>query len=103
MYGEFFDIPSPDELFTISWFEGGEVFRSGCVWRRGKGRVVYFSPGHETFPIYHDANVQRIIVNAVEYAAPTGSTYYGEGRNIEPSLSPISAVHEVDETLHQKK
>lgn len=103
MYGEFFDIPQPDELFTISWFEGGEVFRSGCVWRRGKGRVVYFSPGHETFPIYHDANVQRILANAVMYAAPRGSTYYGEGRNIPQPLSPIAAKHVVDESLHRTK
>lgn len=103
MYGEFFDIPQPDELFTISWFEGGEVFRSGCTWRRGKGRIVYFSPGHETFPIYHDANVQRIVANSVKYAAPAGCVYYGEGRNIPVSLSPISAVHVVNEDLHKAK
>jgi trehalose utilization protein len=103
MYGEFFDVPQPDELFTISWFEGGEVFRSGCVWRRGKGRVVYFSSGHETFPIYHDANVQRILANAVMYAAPRGSTYHGEGRNIPEPLSPIAAEHVVDESLHRAK
>jgi len=71
MYGEFFDIPTPDELFTISWFEGGEVFRSGCTWRRGKGKVVYFSPGHETFPTYHDKNVLKVIENAIRWAAPT--------------------------------
>src|SRR5438046_349534 len=69
MYGEHFDVPPPDELFAISWFEGGEVFRSGCTWRRGKGKVVYFSPGHETFPIYKNENVQRIITNAVRWAA----------------------------------
>ncbi len=103
MYGEFFDIPAPDELFTISWFEGGEVFRSGCCWRRGKGRVVYFSPGHETFPIYHDPHIQRIIANAVQYAAPTGAAYYGEGRNIPEALSPIAAIHHVDASLHEKK
>jgi len=103
MYGEHFDIPAPDELFAISWFEGGEVFRSGCTWRRGKGKVVYFSPGHETFPIYHDANVQRVIVNAVRWAAPTGGVYIGKGRNIAQSLSPIAAVHVVDESLHRPK
>src|SRR5439155_18318759 len=78
MYGEHFDVPQSDELFAISWFEGGEVSRSGCTWRRGKGKVVYFSPGHETFPIYHDANIQRIIANAVAWAAPTGSLYLGK-------------------------
>lgn len=103
MYGEHFDIPPPDELFAISWFEGGEVLRSGCTWRRGKGKVVYFSPGHETFPIYHDANVQRIIANAVAWAAPSGGLYLGKGRNVAQSLSPIKAEHVVDEKLHQKK
>jgi len=70
MYGERFDVPEPDELLAISWFQGGEVFRSLCVWQRGHGKVVYFRPGHETYPTYHDANVQTIIANAVTYAAP---------------------------------
>jgi len=103
MYGEHFDIPPPDELFAISWFEGGEVFRSGCTWRRGKGKVVYFSPGHETFPIYHNPSVQRIIANAVRWAAPSGGLYLGKGRNIAKSLSPIAAEHVVDESLHRAK
>jgi trehalose utilization protein len=103
MYGEHFDIPPPDELFAISWFEGGEVFRSGCTWRRGKGKVVYFSPGHETFPIYHDTNVQRVIANAVTWAAPAGGLYLGRGRNIKVPLSPIAATHTVDESLHRAK
>ena len=97
------EFPAPDELFSISWFEGGEVFRSGCTWRRGKGRVVYFSPGHETFPIYHDPHIQLILANAVRYAAPNGATYFGEGRNIPQSLSPISSTHVADESLHRKK
>jgi trehalose utilization protein len=103
MYGEHFDIPPPDELFAISWFEGGEVFRSGCTWRRGKGKVVYFSPGHETFPIYKNENVQRIIANAVQWAAPSGGLYLGKGRNIKEPLSPIAAEHVVDENLHRAK
>lgn len=70
MYGERFDVPDPDELLMISWFQGGEVFRSLCVWQRGHGKVVYFRPGHETYPTYHDANVQTIIANAVTYVAP---------------------------------
>jgi trehalose utilization protein len=103
MYGEFFDIPAPDELVFISWFEGGEVFRSGCTFRRGKGKIFYFRPGHETFPIYHDKNVRRVIANGVRWAAPCGAPYFGDGRNIVPSLSPISSEHHVDETLHQSK
>jgi trehalose utilization protein len=101
MYGEHFDIPAPDELIFISWFEGGEVFRSGCTFRRGKGKIFYFRPGHETFPIYYDANVRRVIANAVRWAAPTGSLYLGQGRNIPQPLSPISSQHEVDESLHR--
>src|SRR6476660_599504 len=70
MYGEFFDIPEPESTFLISSFGGGEVFRSGCTWTRGGGKVVYFRPGHETFPSYHDANVLKVIENSVLYAAP---------------------------------
>jgi trehalose utilization protein len=70
MYGEFFDIPEPECTFLISSFGGGEVFRSGCTWTRGNGRIVYFRPGHETFPTYHDKNVLRVIENAVRWLAP---------------------------------
>jgi trehalose utilization protein len=70
MYGERFDIPTPEKIIFISWFQGGEVFRSGCTWERGHGRIFYFRPGHETFPIYYEENVQRIITNAVHYVAP---------------------------------
>jgi trehalose utilization protein len=70
MYGEPFDIPRPDELVFISWFQGGEVFQSGCCFYRGMGKIFYFRPGHETFPIYYDPNVLRVIGNAVRWAAP---------------------------------
>jgi trehalose utilization protein len=70
MYGEHFDIPDPDELVMISWFTGGEVFRSGCCYHRGRGKIFYFRPGHETYPTYYDANVQKVIANAVRWAAP---------------------------------
>jgi trehalose utilization protein len=70
MYGERFDIPTPDKLIFISWFEGGEVFRSGCCWERGHGRIFYFRPGHETYPIYYDTQVQRVLANGVRWAAP---------------------------------
>jgi trehalose utilization protein len=73
MYGEHFDIPEPDELIFISWFQGGEVFRSGCTWQRGAGKIFYFRPGHETFPTYFDKNVQKVIENAVYWAAPSGA------------------------------
>jgi len=70
MYGERFDVPAPDETVFISWFEGGEVFRSGLCWQRGHGRLFYFRPGHEAYPTYHDANIQRVLANAVQWAAP---------------------------------
>ncbi|MEM1060215.1 MAG: ThuA domain-containing protein [Verrucomicrobiota bacterium] len=71
MYGEPFGIPEPEELIFVSWFQGGEVFRSGCTWRRGHGKIFYFRPGHETFPSFHDDNVQRVITNGVKWAQPT--------------------------------
>lgn len=70
MYGERFDIPAPDSLVFISWFQGGEVFRSGCCYNRGRGKVFYFRPGHETFPIYYQPEIQRVLINAVRWAAP---------------------------------
>ena len=70
MYGERFDIPNPDKVIFISWFEGGEVFRGGCCWERGHGRIFYFRPGHETYPIYHNEQIQQVIVNAVRWAKP---------------------------------
>ena len=73
MYGEFFDVPEPECVFLISSFSGGEVFRSGCTWTRGLGRIVYFRPGHESFRSYYDPNVLRIIENAVKWAAPAFS------------------------------
>jgi trehalose utilization protein len=74
MYGEHFDIPAPDELVFISSFAGGEVFRGGCCFRRGAGRIFYFSPGDQEYPIYHRHDIQRVIANAVEWAAPAPGT-----------------------------
>jgi trehalose utilization protein len=68
MYGEFFDIPAPDELIFISSFTGGEVFRSGCTFRRGHGRIFYFSPGDQDYPVYHHKDVRRVIANGVAWA-----------------------------------
>ncbi len=70
MYGEFFDIPAPDELVFISSYSGGEVFRSGCCFYRGKGRVFYFAPGHEEYPVFFQPEVRTILANAVRWAAP---------------------------------
>lgn len=72
MYGEFFDIPEPDTLVFVSWFPGGEVFRSGCCYSRGRGRIFYFRPGHESYPTYYQPQIQTVIANAVRWAAPSG-------------------------------
>jgi len=70
MYGERFDIPAPDELVFVSWFTGGEVFRSGCCYKRGMGKIFYFRPGHETYPTFYNENVIKVLRNAAAWAAP---------------------------------
>lgn len=84
MYGERFDIPAPDTLVFVSWFAGGEVFRSGCCYQRGKGKIFYFRPGHETFPIYHQPEVLQVITNAVRWAAPVPGTPVAFGHRPKP-------------------
>ena len=69
-YGEYFDIPQPDELVFITVSEGMDALRSGCCFYRGKGRIFYFSSGHETYPVYYQKEVQKVILNAVRWAAP---------------------------------
>jgi len=70
MYGERFDVPAPDTLVLLGWFQGGEVFRSGCCYNRGNGKIFYFQPGHETYPVYHQEEVLTVIKNAVKWATP---------------------------------
>jgi trehalose utilization protein len=69
MYGEQFDVPTPDELIFISTFSGGECFRSGMTFKRGNGRIFFFSPGDQDYPVYHHPDVRHVIANAVEWAA----------------------------------
>jgi trehalose utilization protein len=87
MYGEHFDIPAPDELIFVSWFEGGEVFRSGCTFRRGQGKIFYFRPGHETYPTYYHPLVQRVIANGAKWAAPSGSA-----RPVRGNHQPLETI-----------
>ena len=70
-YGEPFVIPTPDKLLFIGSYSGGEVFRSGCLFERGNGKIFYFQPGHETFPTFKVPEIQTVIRNAVRYVAPT--------------------------------
>ncbi len=103
MYGEPFGIPTPDEQVFISWFEGGEVFRSGCTWKRGQGKIFYFRPGHETYPIYHDRNVRLVLKNAVRWARPDGQKWIDACPNVpiekaaEPLVQKGSSVHKPGE------
>lgn len=71
VYSEYFNIPAPDSLIFLSWYPTGDVFRSGFTYERGKGKIFYFSPGHETYPIYEQPEIQTVIHNAVYWAART--------------------------------
>lgn len=83
MYGEFFDIPTPDELVFVSNFEGGEVFRSGCTFKRGHGNIFYFRPGHETYPTYYNPEVLKVISNAIHWAHSTaGMQTFGNSQPV---------------------
>lgn len=86
MYGEHFDIPAPDELIFVSWFEGGEVFRSGCTFNRGQGKIFYFRPGHETYPTYYNPQILQVIQNSIRWAAPsnTATPVRGNHQPLEP-------------------
>lgn len=85
-YGEHFEIPQPDELVFIGWFQGGEVFRSGCCFHRGRGKVFYFQPGHETLPTYHHPDIQKVLVNAVRWAAPVNGPKQEYGHYPNPVI-----------------
>jgi len=82
MYGEFFDVPAPDELVFVSWFSGGEVFRSGLCYTRGRGKIFYFRPGHESHPTYFNPEIKRVIANAARWAAPVAGpkTVFGNAK-----------------------
>ncbi len=91
MYGERFDIPTPDKLIFVSWFEGGEVFRSGCCWERGHGRIFYFRPGHETYPIFFNEAIIKVITNAVRWANPRVMI-----KDDCPNVEPLEEISEKD-------
>lgn len=91
MYGEPFYIPTPDAQIFVSWFEGGEVFRSGATWTRGRGKIFYFRPGHETFPTYHNKQVIRVIANGIKWAAPNVGANIPAERHRVVTLEPIKA------------
>ncbi len=88
MYGERFDIPTPDELLMVSWFQGGEVFRSCATWRRGHGRVVYFRPGHEEYPTYRNPDILQVLANACRWSARTVNIKTNDSPNVA-ALEPV--------------
>ena len=90
-YGEPFSIPEPDKLLLIGNYSGGEVFRSGVTFRRGRGRIFYFQPGHEEYPIYHHPDIQRIITNAVRWA-------YNENNRIHTEI-PVEKTEPLEKTV----
>ena len=89
MYGEPFAVPEPEEQVFISWFEGGEVFRSGNCYTRGSGKIFYFRPGHESYPSYYDENVRKVLRNAARWAAPRGLRWIDSCPNVKESIEPI--------------
>ena len=102
MYGEPFGVPEPLETVFISWFQGGEAFRSGLTYKRGAGNVFYFRPGHETYPTYHDANVQKVLRNAVAWAYNPAPRVVGV--NDAPNVPVEQALEPIEERgprLHQ--
>ncbi|WP_297976768.1 ThuA domain-containing protein [uncultured Amaricoccus sp.] len=102
MYGEPFLVPEPLETLLVSWFEGGEVFRSGLTYQRGAGRIFYFRPGHETYPTYHDATVRQLLRNAVHWAhnpAPAW-TDVAEAPNVPVDRAP-ERIAEKGPKLHK--
>ena len=102
MYGEPFTVPEPMETVFISWFEGGEVFRSGQTWQRGAGRLFYFGPGHETYPIYHDENIQHVLRNAVQWAANPAPAWSGiEEAPNRPTSQALEAIEQRGVSLHK--
>jgi trehalose utilization protein len=92
MYGEYFDIPQPDAQVFINWYAGGEVFRGGSCFHRGRGKVFYFSPGHETFPIYYQPEVRQVIANAVRWAAPVPVVGYRDMKDAPNVREPLEKL-----------
>lgn len=88
-YAEYFNIPEPDALVFVSWFDIGEVFRSGCVWHRGYGRIFYFQPGHETNKSYQNPHCRKILQNACRWAAQTRRDEIPGAPHIDEPLEEI--------------
>ncbi len=95
-YGERFEIPTPDQLVFVSWFSGGEVFRSGCCWNRGLGKIFYFRPGHEAYPTYYRDDIRQVLYNAVQWAQPSNGPKPTLGQ-FTPPLEKVAIANHEDE------
>lgn len=104
MYGEPFTVPEPMETVFVTWYEGGEVFRSGLTWQRGGGKVFYFSPGHETYPIYYNTDVKQVLKNAVKWAYNPAPAWAGieKAPNTPADRAPNGPLTIKGETLHKR-
>ena len=69
MYNEPFHVPTPDAVIFEEHWDAGEHFRSGCLWNVGKGKVFYFRPGHEVYPVYKQEIPLKILENAIAFLA----------------------------------
>ena len=99
MYGEPFQVPSPHEMIFSSWYQGGEVFRSGLTYLRGNGKIFYFSPGHETYPIYHQPEIQLVLKNAVKWACPAPGLWLDN--YTRKATPPVEDIQERGPKLHE--
>ena len=95
MYGEPFQVPSPDETLFTSWFEGGETFRSGLLYKRGNGQIFYFRPGNEAYPTYHDPNIQRVILNAVHYVRGVLKNIWADNHSPTPMSNRPNPIENI--------
>ncbi len=97
MYGEPFMIAGDAHVIFMSWFEGGEVFRSGFTLQRGFGHMFYFRPGHEAFPSFYNENVLKVLANGIRWLRPSVNMPFPK-TNVPDSLEPISPK---DFTFHK--
>jgi trehalose utilization protein len=69
-YEEPFIVPEPEAVVFDGYYESTKTnARQGLCWTIGKGRVFYFRPGHEEFPIFFMPEVRRILRNAALWCA----------------------------------
>ena len=96
MYGEPFQVPSPDETLFTSWFEGGETFRSGLIYKRGNGQIFYFRPGHEAYPTYHDKNIQKVIKNSIYFIKPKSKYIWEDIHSPKPKSNRPDPIEKIE-------